>query len=170
MPNVTSFPQTYQIQFDFQFDATRRLLELARALPEDVYRARRDYSHGSIHNTFCHLIGTNLFWRDVIADRPISELPPEDIAGIDALTAMLEVEQKGWHELVATLDETKLFETFERESPWGMQTYTMWITLQHVILHSVQHLAELARMLTDAGHSPGDMDFLWFIMGLQAQA
>lgn len=157
---TTAFPQTYQIQFGFHFDVTQRLLELARALPEDVYRAKIGYSHGSIHSTFVHLLGAGLFWRNMITDMPILELGPEDIAGIDALTAMLEIERKGWPELLATFDASTLVATFERETPWGPGVFTIWKTLQHVILHGMQHHAELARMLTEAGHSPGDMDFI----------
>ena len=61
---TTTFPQTYQIHFSFQFEVTQRLLALARALPEDVYRAKIGYSHNSIHNTFFHLLGADYLWRN----------------------------------------------------------------------------------------------------------
>lgn len=157
---ASSFPQTYQIQFSFHFDVTQRLLELARALPEDVYRAKNGYSHESMHNTFVHLLGADNFWRHVIADMPIPDLEPEDIAGIDALASMLEVERKGWHELLATFDSATLLGPFDLQSPYGARVFPMWRPLQHLILHGMQHHTELARMLTEAGRLPGDIDFL----------
>ncbi len=157
---LITFPQTYHIQFSFHFDETQRLLALARALPEDVYRATIDYSFASIHNTFAHLLGASQLWRNVIADTAPSFLEAEDIAGIDALAALFAIERTGWHDLIATFDAATLLETIERHSPQGIMVLPIWQTLQHVILHGMQHHTELARMLTEAGHSPRDIDFL----------
>jgi uncharacterized damage-inducible protein DinB len=48
---------------------------------------------------------------------------------------------------------------------WDGKTYPLvrWQMLQHLLLHSMQHRSEAALMLTDYGHSPGDIDFLFFI-------
>ncbi len=35
-----------------------------------------------------------------------------------------------------------------------------WHTLVHVVNHGTQHRSELARFLTDRGHSPGELDLL----------
>jgi uncharacterized damage-inducible protein DinB len=37
---------------------------------------------------------------------------------------------------------------------------TVWHVLLHVLNHNTQHRAEAAAMLTDLGHSPGDIDML----------
>ena len=159
---ATTIPQTYQIQFNFHFDLTQRLLTLARALPDELYHAQVGYSHGSIHDTFVHLLGADQLWRKVIAHLPNPEHLPAcaDIAAIDAWLA---VERQGWDELLAPFDGATLFETFARETPWGSHVFTLWTTLQHVILHGMQHHSELARMLTAVGHSPGDTDFLTYV-------
>ncbi len=160
--SATTIPQTYQIQFDFHFALTQRLLTLARALPAELYHAPSSYSHGSIHNTFVHLLGADQLWRKVIANLPDPERLPGS-ADIEAVDAWLAVERQGWHELLAAFDTPTLFETFARETPWGSHTFTMWTTLQHVILHGMQHHSELARMLTDVGYPPGDTDFLTYV-------
>jgi len=159
---ATTFPQTYHIQFSFHFDETQRLLALARALPEDIYRATNGYSHDSVHNTFAHLLGASQLWRNVIANREPSFSEAEDMADIDALVALFEIERTGWRELVATFDAETLFGTIERQSPFGTIVLTIWQTLQHVILHGMGHHTELARMLTEAGQSPNDIDFLFY--------
>lgn len=162
MTPTTAFSQTYHIQFSFHFDETQRLLALARALPEDVYRARIDYSYESIHNTFSHLLSASQLWRNVIANTRPSLLRSEDIAGIDALASLFEIEHKGWQELIATFDDATLLGTIERQTPFGSVVLTIWQTLQHVILHGMGHHTELARMLTEAGQSPKDIDFLFY--------
>ena len=159
---ATTFPQTYQIQFSFHFDETQRLLALARSLPEDVYHAKNGYSHDSIHNTFAHLLGASQLWRNVIANREPAFSEAKAMADIDALVALFEIERTGWRELVATFDGVTLFETIERQSPFGTIVLTIWQTMQHVILHGMGHLTELARMLTEAGQSPNDIDFLFY--------
>nr|MDQ2996318.1 hypothetical protein [Chloroflexota bacterium] len=106
---ATTFPETYHIQFSFHFDETQRLLALARALPEDIYRAPNGYSHDSVHNTFAHLLGASQLWRNVIANREPSFSAAEDKADIDALVALFEIERTGWRELVATFDAETLF-------------------------------------------------------------
>lgn len=116
------------------------LFELAHALPKDVYRAKNGYNHNRVHHTFVHLLGSDHFWHNALASVSMPDFYPEDVADIDALISMLEIERKGWHELLDTC-------------------VPVWHTLQHVILHNVQYHTELARMLTDAGHSPGDLVF-----------
>ena len=158
---TTTFPQTYQIQFSFQFEVTQRLLELARALPDDVYHAKNGYSHASIHNTFFHLLSADYLWRNAITHRPILFPDLEANTSIDAIAALLEIERKGWLELLATFDEVTLLGTFKSDSPIGPRVIPVWRTLQHVVLHTMQHQTELSRMLTEAGLSPGDIDFFW---------
>lgn len=159
---MTTFPQTYHVQFSFHFDETQRLLELARVLPDDMYRAQINYSYASIHNTFAHLLSADQLWRNVIAGTPPSFLQAEEIADIDALVALFEIERHGWRELIATLDEETLLSSIERQSPFGTMVLPIWQTLQHVILHGMAHHTELARMLFEAGQSPGDIDFLFY--------
>lgn len=157
-----TFPQTYHIQFSFHFDETQRLLALARALPAERYHAKIDYSYASMHNTFAHLLSASQLWRNVIAGTEPVFLESGDIADTDALAALFAIEHKSWHELIATFDAATLLGTIERQTPFGTMVLPIWQTLQHVILHGMVHHTELARMLTEAGHSPSDIDFLMY--------
>lgn len=160
MPDSAStFAQTYLLQFGFYFDETQRLLELARALPDQLYRAQSDYSYASIHNTFAHLLSATQLWRRVLAGAESARLEAD---GIDALVAHFEVERAAWRELIASLDNAALLEAVARPTPFGIIELKTWQTLQHVILHGMGHLTELARMLFEAGQAPGDIDFLLY--------
>jgi uncharacterized damage-inducible protein DinB len=46
-----------------------------------------------------------------------------------------------------------------RGDPW---TLPRWRVLQHLALHAMQHETEIAHLLTLAGRSPGDIDFIFY--------
>ena len=151
----------YHALFSFHMDVTQKLLALAHTLPDTAYRAKTGCAHASLHHTFAHLLSADYMWRNVIADTPLEYPDPDSIAGIDALEAMLTVERDGWRRLIDGYDAVTINSVLERESPDGARhSFTVWRTMMHVILHGMQHQAELAHMLTQAGCDPGDISFL----------
>jgi len=58
---------------------------------------------------------------------------------------------------VESIDDAALNE------PWGTRpdfTRPRWLVIAHVVNHGTQHRSEVARYLTECGHSPGDLDLL----------
>ena len=154
--------ETYQIQFAFLFKETSRLLDMARSLSDEEYRAETSYSHESIHATFAHLLGASQLWRQVVVNREPIFSSSEETADHNALTTLFRTEQEEWNNLIASLSDADLHTSIVRQSPFGTVTLSIWQTLQHVVLHGITHLAEIAQRLSAAGHSPGDIDFLFY--------
>ena len=48
--------------------------------------------------------------------------------------------------------------------------YPLWQQMTHQVNHATQHRSEAALMLTQAGHSPGGLDLLYFVDLQNAQS
>ena len=71
---------------------------------------------------------------------------------LDALVAA--TDDAGWERMVEF--------AFRPGTPLRL---SMWQTLTQVMLHGVQHRAEAAALLTRAGCSPGNMDYILWLLG-----
>jgi uncharacterized damage-inducible protein DinB len=150
-------------QFDFHFAETRRLLELARRLPQAQFSARHQYSSGGLQATFAHILGSDRFWRGVLTGSGDPAEAEVDEASLEGLIAWNEAERACWNAFMAALDDGQLVASYERDLPFGSFSFTLGQALQHVILHGHQHHTEIAQLLTEAGHSPGDVDYFDYV-------
>ena len=56
--------------------------------------------------------------------------------------------------------------TNTRGQPWA---YPLWQMLIHQVNHATQHRSEAAMLLTQMGHSPGDLDLLVYMDAVNAR-
>ena len=153
-----------QILFAYNWHTTRRLIDCAGKLSDDAYHANPGYGHGSIHDLLFHLLRANQSWRIAFeTGRQQAGIKPDDYATLEAISAAVGAEQAGWDDYLATLSDDQIAADITlinwRGDPW---TLPLWRVLHHLILHGMQHHTELAQLLTAAGQSPGDIDFLFY--------
>jgi uncharacterized damage-inducible protein DinB len=88
---------------------------------------------------------------------------PVEFPDLAALQSGFSGEQTAWQALLAGLKDEEIAGSMQATN-WRGETFTMerWRILQHVILHGMQHFAELAQVLTSKGQSPGDIDFIFY--------
>lgn len=153
----------FQSLFAYHFDLTRRLMDAAAGLSEADYRQPRGYGHGSLHDLFFHLLRTAAAWRLGLQNgKQTAPFQPQDYPSLTALRGGLEREQADWQALLASLTPEQI-EGSHRLSDWRGEehTFMVWKILQHLILHGMQHHAELAQALTEKGRSPGNIDYIF---------
>lgn len=154
----------FQKLFAYHWHITGRLIERAAQLGEADYKENPGYSQGSIHDLLFHLLRVDRNWRiGLEAGQRPAPLRPEDYPDLKALQAGFEQEQAAWQTLLDKLSAEEI-ESAASLVNWRGETLTMprWRILQHVVLHGMQHHADLAHWLTVKGQSPGNIDFIYF--------
>lgn len=151
--------------FNFSWYTTTKLIDCAERLTAEQYYAKPDFGRGSIHNLIFHVIQTHRSWRlGMEAGKQVpSQWVIKDFPSSNSLRSALEAERQEWTTLLENLTEEEIAGVLNLEDRRGNVHPTLrWRILQHLSLHSMQHFAEIAQMLTVYGVSPGDIDFIFY--------
>jgi uncharacterized damage-inducible protein DinB len=145
--------------------ANDRILDTAVELSAEEYRAGGGASFDSVHATLVHIMAAQWLWLSRWQGVSPSALPPAD--AFPDLTAL----RRRWAEIeaatqafLAALTEPQLDRVIEYRNFAGERwAYPLWQQMLHQVNHGTQHRSEVAMLLTRFGHSPGWLDFLYFI-------
>lgn len=148
--------------FDYTYWADRHLLGVAAKLTPEQWVAPSDITDRSLRGTLVHTLDVELSWRLRLQKRPKAEwadveLKPEGYPTVASLAehwARDEAEMRSW---LRTLDDAAL------ATDWDISDkdlFPLWYYLVHMVTHSQQQRSDAAILLTRAGHSPGNIEFL----------
>ena len=156
-------------QYDYGCWARDKLLREARQLDDEQYFAEATWGGvGSLHSVLVHTLATEWVWRNLAQHAALSGPPPntETLATLADLEAAWREEEAACRAFLESLDEAGLEARVETVSPAGQAySFVRWEMMQHALLHSMQHRTEAAAVLTSHGHSPGDLDYVFFVIG-----
>ena len=157
-------PAAFQTLFAYHAHTQRQLLASAAELDPAAYHRHPGYGHGALHDLFLHGLRTDAAWRiGLETGQQPAPLPADQFPTLAAVQAGLEAEKHAWQTLLAGLVAAALTGTINLTSQRGtVHAFTRWRVLQHVVLHGMQHHAEIAQLLTAAGRSPGNIDFIFY--------
>jgi uncharacterized damage-inducible protein DinB len=150
--------------------ATGRVLDTAAQLTPEQLQAPGGAGRRSVRDTLLHLIRVQKGWQSWWnGSLPAEEayglwLDPADFPDVAALRAEWEAVERDTQAFVSGLTEADLERIYEFTLPNGT---VLRLPLQgmmlHIANHGTQHRSEVAAMLTAFGHSPGDLDLLFYI-------
>lgn len=145
--------------------ANDRILDTAAELSADEYRSPGGASFDSVHETLVHIMGAQWLWLSRWKGTSPAALPPADaFADLGALRRRWAEIEADTQAFLAALTELQLERVIEYRNFEGERwAYPLWQQMLHQVNHGTQHRSEVAMLLTRFGHSPGWLDFLYFI-------
>lgn len=150
--------------FDYNEWANKRILASSAKVSQEEFDAPAAFPYGSLHANLLHILSAEWGWRMFLQHE--EDTPDLDIADFPTL-AMLqerwEKEEQAMRAYLMSLQDDDLathrYYTVQDE----LCDRLVWHCLLHVVNHGTQHRSEAAALLTQYGHSPGDLDFVVFI-------
>ena len=145
--------------------ANARILNTASQVTAEQFLAPASYSHGGLRGTLVHVLFAEWIWRVRWAGiSPTEGLMPEDFPTFEALRSRWTTEEKALMAFVENINEQKLDSVVQYSRTGGEpRKNILWHLMLHLVNHGTQHRSEVAIMLTDFGHSPGDIDFITYL-------
>jgi len=158
-----------RLLYEYNRWADTRILDAASPLTPEQLGTPGIASFGSIHDTLVHTMSAQWTWLERWRGHEAQALSESaDYPGLAAIRARYAVVETAMQAFIASLDE---------DAPARVVTWTnsrgktssrpLWQLMLHVVNHGTQHRSEVAAMLTQFGHSPGDMDFTVFLNSTQ---
>jgi len=146
------------IRFLLGYDrwATQRVLAALDGIPPDVWGAEGAVGERGLGSILIHQLGATQRWRHAIQqddERPHPE--DEPLLSVEELRGRWDAEWSAVDAWLPALDDAFLAYVHEGEAIWQM--------LAHVVNHGTQHRSEVAALMTEAGHSPGDLDMIDYV-------
>lgn len=154
-----------QLLYKYNTWANTRILDATANITEDQFLAPASYPHGGLRSTLTHTLFAEWIWRlRWQGEPPAVRMKPEDFPTFDSLRTRWLEEEKALSAFVDGLSDEKLNAPFQFKTTRGdAMENILWQAMAHVVNHGTQHRSEAAAMLTELGHSPGDIDLIVFL-------
>lgn len=151
--------------FEYNHWANQRILDAASKVSQEQLVAPTAFPRGSLRATLVHILDTEYGWRLLLQrGEETPDLDEKDFPTLPSLLDRWRFEEDHMRAYLAGLTDESLQGVIRYTNPHGIQRERVrWHALYHVVNHGTQHRSEAAAILTEYGHSPGDMDFTLYI-------
>lgn len=157
--------ETLHDLFEHNWWANRRVVATAAKLPLDAWRSGDNVAGVGLRAALVHTYRAEAIWRMRLSEQDPTDarrIAPEQFETVDELANAWAIEEAAWREWLEALPPAGFLENHRPPPP--LKPKPIRVYLLHVILHGAQHRAEAALLLTEAGHSPGELDFLEYML------
>lgn len=152
--------------YDYNYWANARILRAAAQVAHADFIAPRSFSHGGLRGTLVHALSAEWIWRTRFQEKvyPTKLLAETDFPTFADLQARWQEEERAMRTYINSLEEEQInHPIFYRTTNGAPYEHLLWQMLIHVVNHGTQHRGEAAALLTECGHSPGDIDLIIYM-------
>lgn len=144
--------------------STKKILDRAAVVTTEQFTAPASFPHGGLRSTLVHALFAEWIWHMRWEGMsPTERLKPEDFPTFEALRARWAEEEVHLMAFVENVTDHQLNSTLAYKNTQGVpHERILWQMMVHLVNHGTQHKTEAAAMLTEFGHSPGDIDMIYF--------
>jgi uncharacterized damage-inducible protein DinB len=147
--------------------ANQKILEAASALSEDEFGRQVTGSHESVRRTLLHIVRAQTWWLSVLNGKPEVVPLPEgyESMSLEDVKRWFSRSHDDLRAYAGGLTEERLDAEVSAFHPVENKEYRWpsWQSASHLVNHGSHHRAEAGLMLASLGHSPGDLDFIYFV-------
>lgn len=156
--------QDIQLLYRYNQWSTARILNAASQVTQEQFLAPASFPHGGLRGTLVHALFAEWIWRNRWEGiSPEVRLKPDDFPTFESLRERWQTEEEKLMAFVESLTDERLSGNFSYRDTKGVpHEQVLWRAMAHVVNHGTQHKTEAAALLTDLGHSPGDIDLIYF--------
>ena len=153
--------------YNYNYWANRRILDSVTAVDADQFTAIAPaFGQASLRSILVHILMGEWIWRARCQENisPTTMLDEADFPDITSLIERYQIEEGKIRAYLASLTDSDLEQTIHYQTTSGKpMANKLAHILHHLALHGMQHRAEVAAILTNLGHSPGDIDFIMYL-------
>ena len=145
---------------------TAKILNCTAHVTQEQFLAPASFPHGGLRSTLVHALFAEWIWRNRWeGTSPTLRFKPEDFPTFEALRTRWMEEEAKLMAFVDGLTDERLNNKFGYlDTKGNPHERVLWQAMMHVVNHGTQHKTEAAAMLTELGHSPGDIDLIYYLI------
>ena len=158
-----------ELLIEWNFWATKKILDKASKVSSEQFVAPQPagFSAGSLRGTLVHAMSAEWVWRMRLQHgvSPSAFLNEREFPTLSALILRWATEEDRLRECVAGLKDADFDKEVHYKNMAGAErVHTLGHALTPLVIHGQQHRVECAAMLTNLDQSPGDIDFIYYLI------
>lgn len=157
--------EVFRSLYDYSAWANLRILDTAAGISEEQFLEEVGPSYGSLRNTFVHTMGGQWIWLERWkGSSPSTMMDRVDFPDLDSIRTRWDEIESDTHQYLSRMQQDQLEEVLSYTTTEGKPgAFPLWQLIVHQANHQTQHRSEAAVMLTNFGHSPGNMDLMVYL-------
>lgn len=153
--------------YNYNYWANKKIIAASAGVTHEQFIAPANFPYGGLRGTLLHIVDAERLWRVLFETQIVTEdqdLIEADFPTFKSLEKKFHEEESLLRGYLTRLRDEEMESHLQYTTTEGVhRDRILWHCHVHLVNHGTQHRSEAAAILTDYGHSPGDLDFTVFL-------